>query len=144
MNRTRVAGNRDEGEGVVGNTLNLHRQGAVGFIDWLDVDSPTMNQPAYDEATNATEHENRNILVSNDGIRKADEQPEQQSDQPARPRRQLHATDDEADGESTGECAKQSRGLIGERHRQHQSDIEGSEHRARDQTENNFRHKKMF
>jgi hypothetical protein len=23
-------------QGVVGNTLELHRQGAVGFIDWLN------------------------------------------------------------------------------------------------------------
>jgi hypothetical protein len=36
MNRTREAGNRDEVEGVVANTLNLFRNGAVGFIDWLD------------------------------------------------------------------------------------------------------------
>jgi hypothetical protein len=35
-NRTREAGNRDEVEGVVTNTLKLHRNGAVGFIDWLD------------------------------------------------------------------------------------------------------------
>ncbi len=34
-NRTRVAGNRDEVEGVVANSLNLFRNGAVGFIDWL-------------------------------------------------------------------------------------------------------------
>src|SRR6266550_5324655 len=36
-NRTREAGNRDEVEGVVANTLNLFRNGAVGFIDWLDL-----------------------------------------------------------------------------------------------------------
>jgi hypothetical protein len=36
-NRTREAGSRDEVEGAVANTLNLHRDGAVGFIDWLDV-----------------------------------------------------------------------------------------------------------
>ena len=35
-NRTREAGNRDEVEGVVANTLKTLRQGAVGFIDWLD------------------------------------------------------------------------------------------------------------
>jgi hypothetical protein len=35
-NRTREAGNRDEVEGVVANTLKLFRRGAVGFIDWLD------------------------------------------------------------------------------------------------------------
>ena len=36
VNRTRAAGNQDEVEGVVANTLNLFRNGAVGFIDWLD------------------------------------------------------------------------------------------------------------
>ena len=35
VNCTREAGNRDEVEGVVANTLNLYRNGAVGFIDWL-------------------------------------------------------------------------------------------------------------
>ena len=35
-NRTREAGNRDEVEGVVANTLGSFRNGAVGFIDWLD------------------------------------------------------------------------------------------------------------
>ena len=35
-NRTREAGHRDEIEGVVANTLNAFRNGAVGFIDWLD------------------------------------------------------------------------------------------------------------
>jgi hypothetical protein len=34
-NRTRVAGNRDEVEGVVARLLALIRSGAVGFIDWL-------------------------------------------------------------------------------------------------------------
>ena len=35
-NRTREAGNRNEVEGVAANTLNSQRDGAVGFIDWLD------------------------------------------------------------------------------------------------------------
>ncbi len=35
-NRTRVAGHLDEIQGVVANTLNLFRNGAVGFIDLLD------------------------------------------------------------------------------------------------------------
>jgi hypothetical protein len=35
-NRTREAGHRDEVEGVVASTLNLSRNGAVGFIVWLD------------------------------------------------------------------------------------------------------------
>jgi hypothetical protein len=36
-NRTRVAGHLDEIQGVVANSLDLFRNGAVGFIDWLDV-----------------------------------------------------------------------------------------------------------
>ena len=35
-NRTRVAGSRDEVEGVVATSLVMIRSGAVGFIDWLD------------------------------------------------------------------------------------------------------------
>jgi len=35
-NRTREAGHRDEIEGVVAISLNLFRNGAVGFIVWLD------------------------------------------------------------------------------------------------------------
>jgi hypothetical protein len=35
FNRTREAGNRDEVESVVAITLDLFRNGAVGFIDWL-------------------------------------------------------------------------------------------------------------
>jgi hypothetical protein len=40
-NRTRAAGHLDEIQGVVTNTLNSFRQGAVGFIDWLDVGRAT-------------------------------------------------------------------------------------------------------
>jgi hypothetical protein len=36
-NRTREAGHLDEIQGGVANTLDLFRNGAVGFIDWLDV-----------------------------------------------------------------------------------------------------------
>ena len=46
-NRTREAGSRDEVEGVVASTVNLYRNGAVRFIDWLD-DSFSM---AWGEAT---------------------------------------------------------------------------------------------
>ena len=41
-NRTREAGHLDEIQGVVANTLNLFRHGAVGFIDWLDSDVAIM------------------------------------------------------------------------------------------------------
>jgi hypothetical protein len=37
FNRTRVARRLDEIQGVVANTLELFCNGAVGFIDWLDV-----------------------------------------------------------------------------------------------------------
>ena len=35
FNRTREAGHLDEIQGVVASTLNLLRNGAVGFIGWL-------------------------------------------------------------------------------------------------------------
>jgi hypothetical protein len=35
-NRTREAGHLDEIQGAVANTLRFSRNGAVGFIDWLD------------------------------------------------------------------------------------------------------------
>jgi hypothetical protein len=35
-NRTREAGHLDEIQDAVANTLNLYRNGAVGFNDWLD------------------------------------------------------------------------------------------------------------
>ena len=35
-NRTREAGNLDEIQGVVAITFAIIRNGAVGFIDWLD------------------------------------------------------------------------------------------------------------
>jgi len=36
-NRTREVGHLDEIQGVVASSLNLFRNGAVGFIDWLGV-----------------------------------------------------------------------------------------------------------
>ena len=36
FNHTRVAGHLDEIQGCVTSTLNSARDGAVGFIDWLD------------------------------------------------------------------------------------------------------------
>ena len=37
-NRPGVAGNRDEVEGIAATTLHVFRNGAVGFIDWLDAE----------------------------------------------------------------------------------------------------------
>jgi hypothetical protein len=52
----------------------------------------------------------------------------------------VHATNDEADGESAGECAEQRRCLIGKGHRQHQSDIQRAKYHTGDQTKDNIRH----
>jgi hypothetical protein len=43
-NRTREAGHLDEIQGVVANTLKVHRNGAVGFIDWLDFGTWLINE----------------------------------------------------------------------------------------------------
>jgi hypothetical protein len=49
------------------------RNGAVGSSDWLDVGSPPVNKSSNDETADPTKHEDRNILVSNNSIRQADE-----------------------------------------------------------------------
>jgi hypothetical protein len=51
-NRTRAAGNRDEVEGVLANSLNLFRNGAVGFFDWLDSGLEKISSPSesYEDA----------------------------------------------------------------------------------------------
>src|SRR5207248_11163517 len=53
-------------------------------------------------------------------------------------------TNDEADGESAGECAEEGRCLIGKGHRQHQSDIESAKYHTSDQTKDNLRHADGF
>jgi hypothetical protein len=45
VNRTREAGHLDEIQGVVAITLNLFRNGAVGFIDWLDANDVKITLP---------------------------------------------------------------------------------------------------
>jgi len=87
FNRTRVAGHLDEIQGIVANTLSCIAKGAVGFIDWLDVNFPTMNYAANNKATDASKNQNGHILVRDDGVRKANEQAKQQADKPARPAR---------------------------------------------------------
>jgi hypothetical protein len=45
-NRTRVAGSRDGVESVAANTLELFRNGAAVFIDWLDEAGRTTGEAA--------------------------------------------------------------------------------------------------
>jgi len=99
-----------------------------------------MNEATDDKAANSAEHENRNILVCDDGVGKADEQAKQQTDKPARPAWQLNTTNDEANGEATGKRPEQGGSLVRERHGQHQADIERSKYKTSDQTQNDFRH----
>jgi hypothetical protein len=133
-NRTREVGNRDEVEGVFANTLNLFRSGAVGFIDWLDVGFPPVDHPPNNQTADTAEDKNRNVLVCDDGVRKADEQAKQQADKPARPVRQLDTTNDKSNGEATGECTEQRCRFVRKRHRQHKTDIQRSEYYTSDQT----------
>lgn len=55
-NPTRVAGNQHEVESVVANTLNSSRNGAVGFIDWLDafIDRGETSAAALNAQMNST------------------------------------------------------------------------------------------
>ena len=107
---------------------------------WLNVNLPTVDQTANDETTDPPKNENGNVFVSYDGVWKTNEQPEKQADNPTGTRRQLHAADNEADGEATRECAEQRGGLIGKRHRQHQPNIQRAEDQTRDKTKNDFGH----
>jgi hypothetical protein len=66
-NRTREAGNRDEVEGGVANTLNLYRNGAsllansfgVGFIDWLGVSDVLSIDDICDDLTDEKAEKHR-------------------------------------------------------------------------------------
>ena len=85
------------------NTLEVQRNGAVGFIDRLDVNLPPVDQASDHQTTDTTENEDRDILICNDGVRKTDEQTKKKSNDPSGPRGQLHAADDKTDGEATRE-----------------------------------------
>ena len=91
-----------------------------------------MNYPTNNQTADSTKDQNRRIFVSNDRVWQTDEQPEDQPDQPAGPGRQLHATDNEADGEAAGKRAQKRRGLVGEGHWYHQGHIERTKHQAAD------------
>jgi len=99
-----------------------------------------MNESANNKSSDAAQHENGNILVSDNGVGQADKHAEKEANHPPRPARQLHASNDEANREAASERAQQSCFLVGKRHRQHQGDIYCAEHQSRDQTKNDFRH----
>ena len=75
--------------------IRLQRKGAhvgvkdksVRCIAWLDVSSPPVDQPTNNQTADTAEDKNGNVLVRDDGVRKADEQTKQQADKPARPAR---------------------------------------------------------
>jgi len=84
---------------------------------------PTVDQAANDQTTNPPENKNGNVFVSDDCVWQTNKQPEEQANKPTGPRRQLHAADNKADGETTRKCTEQGGGLIGKGHRQHQPNI---------------------
>jgi hypothetical protein len=59
-NRTREAGHLDEIQGVMANTLNAFRNGAVGFIDSLGLACSISPIPAKNEFWNTSEHDRAN------------------------------------------------------------------------------------
>ena len=64
-NRTREAGHLDEIQGVVANTLKLHRNGAVGFIGWLDAGCAMIySENARDSAVPTFESEHTVRIVT--------------------------------------------------------------------------------
>jgi len=84
----------------------IARRPAVGCIAWLDVKLPTVDQAANNETADRPKNENGNVFVSDDCVWQTNEQPEEQADKPTGPRRQLHAADNKADGETTRKCTE--------------------------------------
>ena len=102
-----------------------------------------MDQGTDDEAADPAQHENWKVLVRDDRVRKANQQPEQEADKPAWPARQLNAPNHKSDGETARECTKQRCCLVRERHREHETHIQCSEEYSSDQTEDAFRNDRM-
>ena len=70
------------------NHAERERKGvAVNSIAWLDMGLPSVYQSTNNKAADPAEHKNRNILVCDDGIGKADEQTKQKANQPSWPAR---------------------------------------------------------
>ena len=63
------------------------QRSAVRSIAWLDVGSPSVDQTANNKTADAAKDKDRNVIVRDDGIRKADEQAKQKADKPTRPAR---------------------------------------------------------
>ena len=63
------------------------RRVAVRSTAWLDVSSPPVDQATNNQTADTAEDKNGNIFMCDDGVRKADEQAEQQSDKPTGPAR---------------------------------------------------------
>jgi len=82
-----------------------------------------MNESANNKSSDAAQHENGNVLVSDDGVWQADQQAEKKASHPPRPARQVHAPNDKADGKAASERTEQSRLLVRKRHGEHQGDI---------------------
>ena len=72
----------------------------------LAVHSPSVNQPADNQAADATRDENRSILMRDNGVRQADEKAKYQAHNPAWHFRQLHTPNDKSDREAAGERAE--------------------------------------
>ena len=61
------------------NTPKLPRKGAVGFIGWLDVNLPPVDQASDHQTNDTPKNQDRDILMCNDGVRKTDEQTKNKS-----------------------------------------------------------------
>src|SRR6185295_17106476 len=102
-------------------------------------EAPAVNEAADHQTAKATQDQDGRIRFGNDRGRQAQEQPEEQSQRPPRPR-QLHTPDDQPDGEAVGERSQQRRPFVREGHGNHHSDRESAEYHAGNHTPQRIRH----
>ena len=65
------------------------------------LDFPTVREAANDESAERANNKNRRVCFGNDCAWQTQKQPEDESDKPTRPGRQLHQGDYQSDAEST-------------------------------------------
>ncbi len=94
-----------------------------------------MGDATYDQAAERAGHQDRKVRFGDDGVGNTKEHANHNADEPSRPR-QLHERNDESDSEATEESGEQGSALVGERHRQHQGDVDGTEDQTANQAEN--------
>src|SRR3984957_14879124 len=104
-------------------------------------ESPDEN--ANDSSAYSSHTDDRRISLRDEGIRNTQQQTEAEADRPARPRqtgRADHKSNPKPCNESCWDCSL----LVGEAHRQHNSDVYSAEHQTTDDPQHDSGHRSPF